>query len=211
MVRSRKRRINDIPYGSSEVVGGVANEPVEVDGQLNEDGNGVIVELLGRTFGTPITRHWDTPLTRTWIPSCTSFFSGAKTCAWCGKVHIQPHRNALKSKTPFMGIIPYSVTNHFYLDLCMGIRNRSHWYVCKGCLVVCHYDTLSRTRVNMSSEYISDLLNCPIQELSLLSILDIGCSLRVEYNGFYNGCMCLDSLINGPIFTWDAIHDMTYY
>jgi hypothetical protein len=60
MVRSRKRRIDNIPSGNSEAVGEVANEPVEGDGHLNEDGNGVIVESPVRTFGTSITRHWGT-------------------------------------------------------------------------------------------------------------------------------------------------------
>jgi hypothetical protein len=212
LVDVRRRRVGEGAGGGvGDGVGEEINEGVEGGGHEGEHGNGGVVEEHVRSFGASITRHWDTPFTRKWISSCTSFFSGAKMCAWCGKVHIQPWNGALKTTPPFMGVVPCSVSNPYNLDLCKGVQNRTHWYVCKGCLKSCHDDTPSSSRVHMSSEYISDLLNCPIQELSLLSVLDIGYCLRVKYKGFYNGSMSLDSLINGPIFTWDAVHNRTYY
>jgi hypothetical protein len=48
--------------GAGEGDGEGANEPLELDGHHNEDGDRVVVELPVRTFGTSITQHWDTPV-----------------------------------------------------------------------------------------------------------------------------------------------------
>ena len=184
----------------------------EIDMDVLEVHDASLDVLPDRSFGADISRHWHGDTLRLWTETCTIFFSGSHMCAWCGKVHIQANKEFIRTISHF-GAIPYSRENPIMTDLCERsmYRGPKKWNVCKKCLLLCVDDTTSSKRNVMSEEYVLDILNCPVQELSLLSILDIGYCWQKKVSGFCKGSMRLDSLFNGPLIAWSEVLERTYF